>query len=82
MATLLKTDGKKEDNITLKHLSLLEIQEMVGGYIEIVRLPKGMSLIVNEDGRSLDLPFNKEASKEYGQDIVGNAILCHHTEMI
>jgi hypothetical protein len=82
MATLLKTDGSRELNITLKSLNLKEIQEMVGGYMEIVRLPEGMNLIVNEEGRMLDLPMNRQASEHYGQAIVGDAILCHHTEMI
>ena len=37
-------------------------QQLVGGYIEVVRLQKspGYCLIVNEEGRLMGLPYNCE----------------------
>ena len=61
---------------------LEELQEVVGGYIEIVRLNDGQIIIVNEDGLSLNLPVNIEATNILRRDhstteyIVGNAIVC------
>ena len=61
---------------------LEELQEVVGGYIEIVRLNDGRIIIVNEDGLSLNLPVNIEATNILRRDhstteyIVGNAIVC------
>jgi uncharacterized protein DUF3846 len=80
MAVLLKTgteiatiihpaDG---DKFTLK-----ELQGFVGGYIEQVTIVPGvMVLIVNEEGRLHDLPYNFLATNFYGEEIVGNAVLC------
>lgn len=55
--------------------SLKECQEMVGGYIEIVRLGEGWILVVNEDGIRLDLPANAYASALTGQLILGDVAL-------
>lgn len=61
---------------------LEEMQEIVGGYIEIIRLNDGRVIIVNEDGLSLNLPVNIEATNILRRDhsttqyIVGNAIVC------
>lgn len=62
-------------------MSLKSMQEIVGGYIEIVRLPQlpsGYILICNEDGLLRDLPVNKLGlrgvcfvCKESGEDLVG-----------
>lgn len=61
---------------------LEEMQKIVGGYIEIVRLNDGRIIIVNEEGLNLNLPVNIEATnilrRDYSttQYIVGNAIVC------
>ena len=61
---------------------LKELQEVVGGYIEIVRLNDGRVIIVNEDGLSLNLPVNIETTNILRRDhsttqyIVGTAIVC------
>lgn len=46
--------------------SLLELQKMVGGYIEFVVLPDncGKLMIANEEGLLLSLPINMAASAE------------------
>ena len=61
---------------------LEELQEIVGGYIEIIRLNDGRIIIVNEEGLNLNLPVNIEATNILRRDhsttqyIVGNAIVC------
>ncbi len=84
MAEIIKTDGqrievepKNGENFTLK-----EMQDIVGGYIEAVFLLDDMVMVVNEDGKLLDLPYNQLASirfleeKGYHEPIVGNVLIC------
>tara|TARA_B100000424_G_scaffold52960_1_gene37942 strand:+ start:588 stop:923 length:336 start_codon:yes stop_codon:yes gene_type:complete len=42
--------------------SLKEAQEFVGGYVEGITFPNGDYLIVNEEGKLMNLPYNPEAS--------------------
>ena len=75
------TDSKDEPN-------LKEAQEFVGGYVEGITFPNGDYLIINEEGKIIGLPINKEATKlwretftkdkyAFGYDdfVVGPAIL-------
>ena len=68
--------------------SLKEAQEFVGGYVEGITFPNGDYLIINEEGKLMDLPLNEEATKLWkdtfdndnyitGRNdfVVGNAIL-------
>lgn len=78
----LKTDGSR---VALDHEpSLAELQAMVGGWIERVRVAVDgelADLIVNEEGHLHDLPLNKTASQVYWfgrmttDPIVGDAVL-------
>ena len=74
-------DSKDEPN-------LKEAQEFVGGYVEGITFPNGDYLIINEEGKIIGLPINKEATKlwretftkdkyAFGYDdfVVGPAIL-------
>ena len=42
--------------------SLEQAQEFVGGYVEGITFPNGDYLIVNEEGKLMDLPLNPEAT--------------------
>jgi hypothetical protein len=55
--------------------TLEEVQSFVGGIVEVVRLPGGAQLLVNEEGLIYGLPLNKEATQIAGQSIVGNALV-------
>ena len=55
--------------------TLEELQSIVGGYIEVIRLPDERILIVNEEGRLRNLPPNPAASAAAGRLIVGVAIV-------
>jgi hypothetical protein len=58
-----------------KKLTLEEMQEFVGGLIELVYLKNGDHLIINEEGILLELSKNHEASEIAGQIILGNALI-------
>lgn len=63
-----------KDGYTLKQL-----QEIVGGYIELVYLGDGRLMVVNEGGYRQRLETNylaTEAAKHIGHTIVGPALIC------
>lgn len=45
-----------------KKFTLEELQTLVGGYIETVRLTSDRVLIINENGKYENLPFNESAT--------------------
>ena len=58
------------------------LQEMVGGNIEIITLKNGDILVINRDGKRMNLNYNSEATQIYQEnigmrdmDIVGMAVL-------
>jgi len=70
----------KEMIFSKKMVTLKEMQECVGGYIEFVWLKDNKILVVNEDGKIQGLPDNPIATqiiREQGisDHIVGNALL-------
>ena len=76
---------KDSEDYTPKNGTTFELEEMqkiVCGYIEIIRLNDGRLMIVNEEGLLQGLPVNIEATNILRRDhsttqyIVGNAIVC------
>lgn len=66
MATILSHDGTKTPLIGTKGkqkaLTLKQMQEAVGGYIEHVYDPEGkLLMVVNEEGQFIDAPVNDHA---------------------
>lgn len=55
--------------------TLESFQNVVGGLIEVVRLSETVYLVCNEEGKLLNLPFNREifSGKDY---IAGDFIIC------
>lgn len=89
MATLIKTNGEISQLLPQneKVFTLKELQAVVGGYIQMLRLPNGTTLVCNEDGIDLELPVNKDASRlvagMYGrktQMFVGDILLVSESE--
>ena len=78
MAKVIQVDGVTYE---IKKPTLEKLQEIVGGYIEDLRLPNGKHMIVNEDGRLEGLMMNPHASILYGNPIVGNVIICSKGEL-
>lgn len=77
-----------------KYFSLEEMQEMVGGYIEMIRPPSrtGALIICNEEGKMIGLPYNKlatamwqahaeEGSERMLDEVVGDILLCHESQL-
>lgn len=68
--------------------SLTELQDFVGGYIEIIQLKDGNTMVVNDEGKLLGLPMNATATQLYRNSfgcadyIVGNALVCDNGEVI
>lgn len=61
---ILKTDGSKHvitPQVGTK-FNLEELQELVGGYIEVINLSANKALVVNEEGKLHNLPVNKIAT--------------------
>ena len=89
MAVLFRTDSSTE-NVKPKNgtdFSLEELQEMVGGTIEIIRLSNLQLMIVHDEGKILGLPVNLYATILYrmyictDDFIAGDALLCYATEV-
>lgn len=89
--TLYRTDGTKEDITPHNNgkLSYETLTAAVGGMVEMVPLPSGNIMIINEEGKLIGLPENAQAieiwKKEYPIEqyphnndelVVGNAIIC------
>ena len=55
--------------------TLQEVHKLIGGMIAITTMSDGRQMIVNEDGQSLKLPANQEASRIAGQIILGDVMI-------
>lgn len=67
MAKVLFETALQKTNIDIepkngKDFKLEEMQELVGGDVEVIYLPNGDKFIVNEDGYNLGLGYNLEAT--------------------
>ena len=83
-AKIIYTD-KEDEEYTPKNgktFALTEMQEIIGGYVEPIRLNDGRMIIVDEDGKSKGKAVNIPATNILRRDhfttdyIVGTAIVC------
>jgi hypothetical protein len=89
MSTWIQADGTIEEvqPNNGSTYSLKELHAFVGGYIELVYLPDGRLMVLNEEGKMNDLPFNSLATALYNphsafQDyIVGDVLVCQQNEI-
>jgi len=90
-ATYYKTNGEIEEISPKnnKNFSYEELKELVGGMVEIVPLPSGKIIVVNEEGKLIGLDKNENATKVWNEEypidlypnnndelIVGNSLVC------
>lgn len=86
MAKFVRYDGKvvtcHPKNVG-KTFTLDELKEYVDGWIECVPLSKSEVMVINEEGKLLNLPYNGIATNIFhnaGGDrldyIAGNALIC------
>lgn len=70
MAKLIKIDGTIQEIKPKngKSFSLEEMQDFVGGLVQIFALPSGKEFIVNEEGKINDLPENEMATKIWKEE--------------
>ena len=61
----MKTLTPETKTITDKEPTLEEMQEFVGGYIQVVQAKNGDDIVFNEEGRIFGLPINYEASEHW-----------------
>ena len=78
-ATVIHTGGAEQVLTSDEPITLRDLQDLVGGLIEVIGLGHGRSLVVNEEGCMRNLRVNTEASKLAGYGIVGPAVLLHYT---
>ena len=88
MATLIKTNGE-ETNVTPQNktdFKLDELQNYVGGIIEIVRTKDNKMMVINEEGKINELPMNEKATDLYIHSdfdfIVGDVLICDENEIL
>ena len=88
MAALIKTNGE-EINVFPKNktdFKLDELQNYVGGLIEIVKAKQGRTMVINEEGKINDLPINQKASELYQYNefdfIAGDVLICNENEIL
>jgi len=60
-----------------QHFTLDEMQSAVGGYVEMVVLRDGTIMLMDEDGRSKNLPVNRAASYLAQRIVVGTVIIAN-----
>jgi hypothetical protein len=83
-SVLYKSDGTSRPISPAdgKTFSLKEVQEMVGGYVQMIPLSTDRIMLINEEGKLLGLPRNDMATLVAvlvlgeGDFIVGNALVC------
>lgn len=79
---ILKANGEQSTvDLVRGKKQLKQLQDIVGGYIELVRLPGSDEMYVNEDGLSMCLPENVAASLLAGRLIVGDVAVCKRGEV-
>lgn len=89
MALIYRTNGyietvEPKDGYDFR---LEELQKIVGGFIEIIRIDDVRTMVVNEEGKLNGSELNPQATKIYrsaigGYDvIVGDALLCYSEQV-
>ena len=85
--TIYKSNGKIEDkSFSKKNITLKEMQEVVGGYIEFLYLKDNLVMVVNEEGKIVGLPYNLNATQLVQenniQDIIVGDVLVINRNLI
>ena len=85
--TVYKSNGKIEDkSFSKKNITLKEMQEVVGGYIEFLYLKDNLVMVVNEEGKIVGLPYNLNATQLVQenniQDIIVGDVLVINRNLI
>jgi hypothetical protein len=80
---LIKPDGEIEevDTPNNRAYTLKEMQTVVGGYVQLVYLPGGRVMMVDEEGLYKNYKYNEKASQMAGQSIVGTVLVTNRNKI-
>lgn len=90
MAKLYKTNGEvlEVEPENGSDFSLEELQDFVDGHIEVVSMSDREYMVVNEEGKLMNLPYNENATRVYNKTIgavvdyiVGDALVCNKNQI-
>ena len=86
MAKLIKADGNVVEvspKNAGKCFTLEELKGFVGGWIECINISHKQVMVINEEGKLMNLPYNAVATEAFRMAfqptddfIVGDALLC------
>ena len=62
--------------------TLKEAQEFVGGYVEGITFPNGDYLIINEEGKLMNLPLNPEATALWRATFTADKYVFGHDDFV
>ncbi len=76
-------DGRSEERQPEngRDFQLKELQEIVGGYIEIVPTKDGRIMVCNEEGKLDDIIFVGEITDTEVDYIAGDVLVCESSEL-
>jgi len=57
ISVFIKEPGKKLRHVNIEN-SLENLQKTVGGYVEMIRLSNGMAMLMAEEGKLRNMPYN------------------------
>lgn len=89
MATLIRSNGVREEILPKSGVfECSELQAAVGGYIDMLTLPDGRVVVLNDEGKLDGLPPNEEATQlgrlagiaEWDY-VVGDVVVCSESEL-
>ena len=90
-AMIFHTDGTREKVVPANgsEFRLEEMQKMVGGIIEIIYFDDNTVMVINEEGKLLELPLNIDATVRFrayypnsDDYIVGDALVCDNEQIL
>lgn len=88
---IIRVDGRIETILPAdgKSFGLAELQGIVGGYIELIDLPSGKCMVLNEEGKNTGLQKNEKATQLWQHEfpiekfplnndeyVVGDVLVC------
>lgn len=89
MAQHILTTGEVQEITPLNgaFFKLYELNQFVGGFIELVYLSDNRIMVVNEEGKLMGLPVNIKATREVAMSgindiIVGDVLICDDNQIL
>ena len=84
MTQIIRTDGTRQEICPANgtDFTLKEMQAIVGGNIELVELDEKTTMVVNEEGKLLGMPYNAGADREFhsrfpsSKDFIVGSVRC------